>query len=175
MIERAVRSLKKKTPEEQQQIQLTKQFVQRMHETINKLPREQKKFYIKNPEAILNLSILAVAFRSRTLEGGTLKVGDKNLALEDIGKLPEHCKEYFTLVCQIRDEITNLRLSPDDPHAWNFLLNGLNQLRSSETVPAMSEHHQAVTMLTLVTYLFELTQKVTTDQVFVKVWKESRK
>lgn len=155
---------------------LTEKFVRRMHETLKNMDYNEAHFFKQHPEQLVSIAGICVAFLSRKEEGKCLKAGDKIVSKEDIANQGETCKGYFNDLCEIKYAIQCLRLGLDDSHAWDYLMNALENLDledSEEKELSKSERNEIETLKLLMERACHFSEYVTDDAIFAKVWKKS--
>lgn len=99
-------------------------LAERMEEILQDLDPALALFYKFNLKELTRLSLIKIAFNSRDLEGGNIRLGTTIFLIEDF-ILQERCyREDFIALCDAKDWLTNLDLrAPDIPHSWEALMN----------------------------------------------------
>jgi len=153
-----------------QREELTKNFVVRMVETTKALPRDQTIFFQENPEELIRISAMMVAFLSRGEEGVKLKVGDKLLSHVDLTGQDELRQSYFQSIYEMKQAIRSLYLDRyDDRQAWSDFKSLLQRVHSQEGGPT-EDQKQAIAVL--IAHAHQLSSTLSNDEVFSRTWNE---
>jgi len=158
------------SPAERDRIIHTKHFVDRM-ETLLLNPdytEEQKEKLEKNPEALVSLALLTIAFLSRSLNGEEIQAGDDVIKKSDVAKMDEHAQDYFARECRIKSNLQGLNLSPDNDHAWEYLLQSMKNFNDKRG--SLLQHEQA-NIEAMCKECEELSSQIVQDKIFQTIWK----
>lgn len=154
----------------------TGNFVQRLHLILKDQDERGVELFMGSPELLVAIGIISIAFLSRNEKGFSLKIGNNVVNLNDIAKLDEESKGFFKSVCEIKNTIQKLELSLDDDLAWDFLVNALIQCGEEiekEKELSQSDILRLENLQSLSLCASELSEKITNDELFNKMWKES--
>jgi len=148
----------------------TEQFVARMKEILKSFKTVERIELEKHPERLISLALLTVAFLSRTLHGDQLKAVHEIISPDDVIKMDDQAKEYFSKVCLMKSCLQDLNLSPDDGHAWQILTQYIKDLYS-ETNQLQNSEKNALKLLDDLSN--DLSQKISKDEIFKAAWQKS--
>jgi hypothetical protein len=154
-----------------QRVHLTQLFVDRLKTMLEKLPYVHQYDLMKNPGLLINMGAISLAFLSRNESESRLKVGDEFLNVKDIEGQDKTRKKYFVLICEMKHAIRSLNLSPDDEHAWNYLIKLLNEAHADSGSSA--DKNELATCKFVLQHVSELTSDIVKDSVFNELWKKS--
>lgn len=176
----------------QQREHLTQQFINRLNEMMESVPMDKMMIFVKNPEQLINIGVIAVAFLSRHQPRG-LKVGEKVLFPEDIQSQDEVRRQYFHDICDIKRAIALLTIDimPDD-EAWSHLMQlvqtcqiDTSQMPQEEEWGVLRSQDEYIALLVrqnpgvdknflrLFAISYMLSRDISSDEVFKKLWKVS--
>jgi hypothetical protein len=172
---------------------LTQQFINRMKAMVAELPPEKRDYFLQNPEQLINIAVLCVAFLSRYEEEG-LKVGERDvLKLEHLNRFDETRKQYFRDVCGIKESIRGLNLNfLDEPTAWGRLMEMFSQCQFAphvitedgwEVISSKKDFYKQAqeqaphvnqNVIKILVETFDLSGRVANDEVFRRLWAKER-
>ncbi len=166
--EKLVNKVKEPSEADKQRIEHTRHFVLRMKDFIAKSPDEQRSQAEQNPGSVISLSLFTVVFLSRKLDGDQIKDGDAIIKQADVANMDAHAREYFSRVCKLKSYLTDLKLSPDDSHAWTYLSHSIKNFY--EHPEALQEFEKA-TLEKMIKECDALTALIVQDEIFQAAWK----
>lgn len=153
---------------------LTRRFVARMNETLQTVPYADRRYFKENINQLVVMSVLKIAYLSRTVEeDNVILVNGERFGAERIANQDATRKSYFNDICEMKMAIRSLNLSPNDDHGWDVLKRDLCAW-TPENQCKMDESSQETLML-LWTSLHGFSEKLTQDDVFVRIWAESQR
>jgi len=167
-------SSKKQAEANKQREELMRKFVARMHEMLAERNYGTQRFFKKNPGELITIAAIAIAFTSRDVEGKCVRSAGQLVKEEDIANQDEERKSYFKSLCEMKAAIQSLSLSPDDDHAWEYLIKSFETLKEeNEKDLSVSERDRLETIDLLLQEAHELSEKVIEDPIFENAWRES--
>lgn len=149
----------------------TRNFVHILMDFTNKLTYNQKEFFKNHPSELVNIQIIAVAFLSRDIEGNRLKVGNEILTLDQLEVENQDLRDCFSAVCDIKDAVKSLRLSPNDNHGWVNLMQFIEKLSTAQIEPSSAnERNREETLKLILEKSCALSEKITMNLAFQGEW-----
>lgn len=152
---------------------LTRRFVARMNDTINKVSYGDRVYFKEHVIDLINISVLEVAFLSRSVQEANVilvnneRFGEEHVAHQDITR-----KSYFNDICEMKLAIQSLNLSPDDAHGWKILKQYMCEWTPENEGKKFSDvDHETLTLLWKTIHGFA--EKLSADDVFNKVLREN--
>lgn len=155
-----------------QQRQIIEAFVQRMHETLKNYSFMEQRFCKENPAQLIGVCLMIVAFRARKLEGKSLYVQEKIVKEEQFQDQDGIRKKYFKDLCELKDAIASLHLSPDDEYAWLYLVEALKEVATEEALN-QAPSDEAETLRFVMEKANGLGVSIADDPIFKEIWQKS--
>ena len=162
--------LRDPTPSELERQRMTDAFVERLNQLLinHKLSAEDKANFVADPLPLVGFGAFWIGFNSRHLEGRQLNTAFGIINEARLENQPDICKRYFDYVCQIKDELRDLKLSKDDHEAWMWLSGAYSTMCESDTY--YREYDHLTRVIDVAKAVGEL---ITTDEYFVEAWRQA--
>lgn len=157
---------------ETQKKEIADAFVQRMHKTLENYSFMEQRFFKENPAQLIATCIVIIAFRARNLEGKSLYVQERIVKVEEFKGQDKDHEAYFKSICELKDALASLRLSPDEEHAWNYLTEAFKKVSTKDAV-IENQSDEAKTLRFVMEKADELSNSIVKDPVFANAWQKS--
>ncbi len=149
----------------------TENFVFHMKKFLQNFSTAKKEEFESNPGPLICIAATAFAFHARNLEEGKL-VGENDniITKENIAEMGDNAIEYFKAISKMKSCIYDLNLSKDDNHAWEVLVELINQCSLEDNT---LEEHQKEALALLEKTGQQFSEKVLEDDFFKAAWKKT--